>query len=1138
MDWGAADCPDYVKIEPQSELGEILDTVYFCGSGDAATSYFIRDGEKNFIPRQKFGLKGWDHAWDTFAKRATVTFSSDSEGNGGNFKILVGEQLRSSPCRTRSDCQHVDLTQHICAINDETKEKVCTKVDCTSHDHCKKGENPGDPIEICSKNKCEPTECRLREHCPEQHVCKDNECTLVDCTKHDHCDQSAGPKRCTKNVCTSVGCVGKKDCLANQLCVENECVSHECLGHLTCENDFPERCKDGICKCIGRKCEKQECTKHTHCPDGGLCDNNPFNDPTFKCYNEVDGVKTCRNHAQCGAKAKCQDKRCVSVECRTNKDCEGKKGAEAWRCFDENTAPTVEQQNTCYPVDCSRHDTCGAKKACKDNTCVDVTCRTNADCTGNFLCHKPDRSDPTKNFCKAVDCIGHKACKEHSNIDCQNGKCLCIKNKCEAQQCVTSDHCGSKQRCHDNKCEDAQCSNHDHCLTFFPKSNGVDYHPAKCFPNCYTEKGRKYCLPECRKVACRTHEHCGPKQLCDKTKNQCKNVDCRGHDHCGDKESCVKNVCTLQTCTKNWHCKGEKEVCENNECKQVGCKGHDDCGEKERCIRHECVARECTLNEHCSKSPGNFEKCDKIDGTCIDIECIGHTSCNNVKLNSFGDDCSDGHCLCLGNVCHWQECRTNDHCDVDCLGHADCDNFKGDTENAYYCKNQKCEPIQCRVTADCGDKEVCKNRECQTVACTEHSHCEEEHDDTYSCLSNTCTKQQCRNNQHCNSNQLCNKAKGECYDVECRGNLMCDDKEGCEDGKCLCLDNVCEVQECRKDAHCGEKGVCEKNQCVQLDCKTDEHCLDDNRKPCRDGKCRCNLSKNCEPVSCMENTHCAADEVCSGDDPNDGIEDNTCISVECKSINDCGDQEICEKNTCKLVECTTSSHCADRSSPHVCRKNKCEPVECAAHDDCADFFPETEGLGYKCIKNKCKNFECTTNFHCGEGQLCNKSINECYAPECIGSLACDSLATTEGGENCLDGRCRCEANKCVKKECRDNTHCGWPQKASICQNNKCNNVPCTSHSHCQNADGGNVASRCVDGNKCDHSGECLVTNHCDSYDEPHVCRDNQCVPVPCLRNSDCGDQHICVRQECVKVECDSNIDCEKGQICVDNLCVE
>ncbi|CBY07142.1 unnamed protein product [Oikopleura dioica] len=363
---------------------------------------------------------------------------------------------------------------------------------------------------------------------------------------------------------------------------------------------------------------------------------------------------------------------------------------------------------------------------------------------------------------------------------------------------------------------------------------------------------------------------------------------------------------------------------------------------------------------------------------------------------------------------------------------------------------------------------------------------------------------------------------------------MCEEEvKGCEDGHCLCLNNKCEVQECRTNDHCGEKGLCEDNHCVFYDCKKDEHCNtpDNPKKDCRDGKCRCN-ELVCEPVTCMESIHCKKNEICSGNNPVDeNVEANTCYVPECKSIKDCDDQEVCKNNKCEPVDCTSNTHCGDRITPNVCRKNECVPVECAFHDDCEDFFPESAWLGFKCERNKCKNYECTTNFHCGDGQLCNKVVNKCFTPECIGSTACDTV------EGCEDGKCICSGNKCSSVDCRTNTHCGWPLEASVCRNNQCQDVGCTANSHCQVKKNGHEASRCIV-NQCNHSAECLATNHCADYDDPRVCSDFRCKKVDCLRNVDCVDQHICVKQQCVKVECDSNIDCEKGQICVDNLCVD
>merc|ERR1712127_717964 len=178
----------------------------------------------------------------------------------------------------------------------------------------------------------------------------------------------------------------------------------------------------------------------------------------------------------CGPKSKCEDKKCVAVECRTNVDCKGKEGKDTWRCHDENSSE--ELQNTCYAVGCNKHDQCGAKKVCIDNVCESTECRTNADCPGNALCNRPNKKDPTQNSCQAVDCIGHNACKSHPNPLCQQGQCLCESNNCVAKTCVTSDHCNDKERCHNNVCVVAECSTHSHCAEAIPDNNG-GFKPAR-----------------------------------------------------------------------------------------------------------------------------------------------------------------------------------------------------------------------------------------------------------------------------------------------------------------------------------------------------------------------------------------------------------------------------------------------------------------------------------------------------------------------------------------------------------------------------------------------------------------------------------------------------------------------------------
>ncbi|CAG5109671.1 Oidioi.mRNA.OKI2018_I69.chr2.g4185.t1.cds [Oikopleura dioica] len=1193
IDWRKDGCDDYVKIQPYSELGEELTPAIFCGPNGQETPFMVM--EDPIFPYQKGrGQKGWNFQWDTYGARAIVTFVSDDAGNGGSFTLKVNEVKRENPCRTRADCIHVGDEKHICDFNELTKEKVCTEVDCTNHRHCKDGSGPDGIVETCRDNKCGIVECTSRDHCGDQQVCENTACVDVECRSHSHCPRHADgrPQRCNATKCEPVECLGKSDCGDTGICDANVCTNHECLGHASCEDDFPGKCADGICKCEGRKCIVKECTKHAHCPDGGLCDNNPNNNPTFECYNEhPDGAKTCRSHAQCGAKAKCENKKCVAVECRTNGDCLGKTGANAWRCADESFPE--EEQNKCYAVGCNKHDQCGSKSVCIDNECVPTECRTNADCDGNALCDRPDKADPTKNSCKPVDCVGHKACLTHSNADCQAGKCLCLQNQCKPQTCVTSAHCGAKERCHNNQCVEAQCSGHGHCAEAIPDGNG-GFKPAKCFPNCETIKGRKYCLPECRAVECRVEADCDPSvpEICDKKTNTCKKVGCRGHSFCQDQELCQNNECVLQECTTNAHCDASNsEVCKDNKCEKVGCIGHAACGYKERCINHTCVPRECTDNSHC-KGTGVFAKCDKIAGVCEPVECIGHTSCNRLSETGLGEDCTDGKCLCVKNECVKKQCRVNAHCgsrercqanvcqavdctdhahcgaqevckenvcidvecrtrehcgdkqvcggedngnkckNVDCIGHADCENF-GSEDESYICSKNSCVPVECRTNEDCGSNSLCQDNLCKSVDCDSHAVCESKYDDTYRCYKNTCVQEECRNNSHCNVDELCDRQSLTCKKVECRGHQMCQDNGvvGCEDGHCLCKSNECEVQECRTNAHCGVQERCQENRCVPVACTSHDHCLNSVIPGCADGKCRCEANE-CVAVACRTANHCDADtQICSGENPEEG-EPNVCIDVECKSHTACGPQNNCIDFKCVSVQCTDESHCGPKE---LCRKSKCEEVECRSHAHCEGFFQDTGLDGYKCVKQQCVNVECTNNDMCGDDKLCDKATNTCYEPQCIGHQSCQS----KGVPGCENGHCTCIGNNCIANQCRTNDHCGWPNQARLCRNLECVDVGCTTHDHCKNAAGGGPTSYCQ-GNECVHGSECLVTSDCPA-DEPYVCNSTtkKCDSVECNRNTDClNDSAICVGTKCIEQECRTSVNCPAGQICVDNICIE
>merc|ERR1712176_775815 len=161
---------------------------------------------------------------------------------------------------------------------------------------------------------------------------------------------------------------------------------------------------------------------------------------------------------------------------------------------------------------------------------------------------------------------------------------------------------------------------------------------------------------------------------------------------------------------------GDKELCKSAKCVEQECRNHEHCAdffqdtglEGYKCIKQKCVNVECTNVGHCE----SHQLCDKATNTCYAPECIGHASCEaNVPAK-----CGDGKCLCTGNECVKQECRTNDHCgwpaaarlcrdnecvDVGCTSHAHCKNLAEGGPTSYCEKNSCIHGAECLVTSDC-----------------------------------------------------------------------------------------------------------------------------------------------------------------------------------------------------------------------------------------------------------------------------------------------------------------------------------------------------------------------------------------------------------------------------------------------------
>merc|ERR1719284_1940584 len=78
-----------------------------------------------------------------------------------------------------------------------------------------------------------------------------------------------------------------------------------------------------------------------------------------------------------------------------------------------------------------------------------------------------------------------------------------------------------------------------------------------------------------------------------------------------------------------------------------------------------------------------------------------------------------------------------------------------------------------------------------------------------------------------------------------------------------------------------------------------------------------------------------------------------------------------------------------------------------------------------CIENKCVDTECRVNSDCPANHLCHHPSkkdprkNKCKPVDCTSNAACKD----HSNKDCKDGKCLCEKNTCVVKECVKSEHC-------------------------------------------------------------------------------------------------------------------
>jgi len=302
-------------------------------------------------------------------------------------------------------------------------------------------------------------------------------------------------------------------------------------------------------------------------------------------------------------------------------------------------------------------------------------------------------------------------------------------------------------------------------------------------------------------------------------------------------------------------------------------------------------------------------------------------------------------------------------------------------------------------------------------------------------------------------------------------------------------------------------------------CETDADC---------DDGLWCNGAETCN----VETGRCVA-----GEDPCEGLlgcDDENDVCIECVTVADCGDEDLCTTDACvdglcvyTPVDCDDNDACTTDTctaatgacvhtdvvcddgdlctdddcdpatgcvyTPADCGDEVCDPVtgdcvECVAAADCADDDACTTDA---CVDNACVY----TDVVCDDGDLCTTDTCDAAAGCVFTPVVCPA-----GQE------CDATTGDCVPvTECDDDTDCDdllW----------------CTGEETCDLATGTCVAGTAP----CDPD-----TQECD--EDADICID---LVTPCVEDADCNDDDNCTTDACVDEACVfTPVACAAGQEC-------
>lgn len=403
-----------------------------------------------------------------------------------------------------------------------------------------------------------------------------------------------------------------------------------------------------------------------------------------------------------------------------------------------------------------------------------------------------------------------------------------------------------------------------------------------------------------------------------------------------------------------------------------------------------------------------------VDGTCSQIECMGHADCT-VGLGTpfcadYGIDpnqpemkfCSpvwcqnDADCLTLGAglVCDLvtKECISGGSSadvitDLDITGGDVKDVGEEDiqgTDGGNVCQ-------ACSTDGDCSDGTKCLPLGGGTFcfeACATNNDCAT----GWLCYALSTDGKQCVPNSF--------QCSATCLLDGCAAGLVCNQDSGaCETGAVEC--GACQYDwDCAEGFRCYESGdycapLCgtgcpESSTCLEVNSQVVSLCVSDAPTCCYGSDCgeQCTgdkpYAKNGICVECLTNDHCDAGETCNTT--------GSCTSATCQ------DPNLPYEKDGACVQCLLDSHCTSFGTDYTCKNNVCTPSTVAPECQyCADPYPACIQLNgvWSCV-------QCTADEHCGAG-TCDLSLyscdngglpNSCVSNPCSSNADCVSSTGT------------------------------------------------------------------------------------------------------------------------------------------------